>query len=67
MKILLIALLLWGSEKNIVIEKAGLSEGRKTYHVKVGDKMYEYMYSEEIAQSIKTGVWEYNEYLTFKK
>jgi len=61
MKALLIALLLWGSNDKVVIEKAGDVEGRKTYHVKVGDKTYEYMYAEEIAHALTTGDWVYNE------
>lgn len=61
MQIILFILLLWGSEKKIVIQEADKVEGRQTYHVKVGKKTYQYMYAEEIANSLKTGVWEYNE------
>ena len=62
MQIILLILLLWGcDQKKVVIQNAGDVEGRKTYHVKVGKKTYEYMYAEEIANSLKTGVWEYNE------
>ena len=57
----MIALLLWGCNDKVVIENAGDVEGRKTYHVKVGDKTYEYMYAEEIANGLKTGDWLYNE------
>jgi len=66
MKILLIALLLWGCNDKVVIENAGDVEGRKTYHVKVGDKTYEYMYAEEISYGLTTGVWVYNEDLKTK-
>lgn len=61
MKILILALCLWGCNENVVIERAGDVEGRKTYHVKVGKKTYEYMYAEEIANALKTGDWVYNE------
>jgi len=62
MQIILFILLLWGcDQKKVVIQNAGDVEGRKTYHVKVGKVTYEYMYAEEIANSLKTGVWEYNE------
>ena len=62
MKALLIFLCLCGcNQKKVVIQNAGDVEGRKTYHVKVGNVTYEYMYAEEIANSLKTGVWEYNE------
>jgi len=61
MKALLIALLLWVCNDNVVIENAGDVEGRKTYHVKVGDNTYEYMYAEEISHGLTTGVWVYNE------
>lgn len=61
MQIILFILLLWGSEKKIVIQESDKVEGRQTYHVKVGKNTYEYMYAEEIANSLKTGVWEYNE------
>lgn len=67
MKILILTLLLWGSDKKVVIQKADKVDGRQTYHVKVGEKTYEYMYLEEISHSVKTGVWEYNEYLTINK
>jgi hypothetical protein len=66
MKTLLIALLLWGYNDNVVIENAGDVEGRKTYHVKVGDNTYEYMYAEEISHGLTTGVWVYNEDLKTK-
>ncbi len=61
MKALLIARCLWGCDDKIKIEKAGDVEGRKTYHVKVGNVTYEYMYAEEIANGLKTGDWLYNE------
>lgn len=61
MQIILLILLLWGSEKKVIIQEADKVEGRQTYHVKVGKVTYEYMYAEEIANSLKTGVWEYNE------
>ena len=62
MQIILFILLLWGcDQKKVVIQNAGDVEGRKTYHVKVGKVTYEYMYAEEIANSLETGVWEYNE------
>lgn len=62
MKALLIFLCLLGcDQKKVVIQNAGEVECRKTYHVKVGKVTYEYMYAEEIANSLKTGVWEYNE------
>jgi hypothetical protein len=61
MKVLLLALCLWGCNDKVVIEKAGEVEGRKTYHVKVGKSTYEYMYAEEIANALKTGDWVYNE------
>jgi hypothetical protein len=61
MKALLIALCLWGCDDKIKIEKAGDVDGRKTYHVKVGRKTYEYMYAEEIANALTTGDWVYNE------
>jgi hypothetical protein len=67
MKALLIALLLWGCNDKVVIENAGDVEGRKTYHVNVGDKTYEYMYAEEIAHALTTGDWVYNEDLTINK
>jgi hypothetical protein len=67
MKALLIALLLWGSNDKVVIENSGDVEGRKTYHVKVGDKTYEYMYVEEISHGLTTGVWVYNEDLKLNK
>ena len=41
--------------KNIV-------DGRQTFSVQIGDSLFmDYMYPEEIAQSLKTGVWQYNE------
>ena len=61
MQIMLFILLLWGSEKKVIIQESDKVEGRQTYHVKVGKVTYEYMYAEEIANSLKTGVWEYNE------
>jgi hypothetical protein len=67
MKALLISLCLWGCDDKIKIEKAGDVEGRKTYHVKVGLKTYEYMYAEEIANALKTGDWVYNEDLKLNK
>jgi hypothetical protein len=67
MKALLIALLILGCNDKVVIEKAGDVEGRKTYHVKVGKKTYEYMYAEEIAHALTTGVWVYNEDLKLNK
>jgi hypothetical protein len=67
MKILLIALLLWGCNDKVVIQNAGEVEGRKTYHVKVGKVTYEYMYAEEISQGLTTGDWVYNEDLKLNK
>jgi hypothetical protein len=67
MKILLIALLLWGCNDKVVIQNAGDVEGRKTYHVKVGKVTYEYMYAEEISHGLTTGVWVYNEDLKLNK
>jgi hypothetical protein len=62
MKALLIFLCLCGcGQKKVVIQNAGDVEGRKTYHVKVGNVTYEYMYAEEIANGLKTGDWLYNE------
>jgi hypothetical protein len=66
MKILLIALLLWGCNDKVVVQNAGEVEGRKTYHVKVGKVTYEYMYAEEISHGLTTGVWVYNEDLKTK-
>ncbi len=68
MQIILFILLLWGcDQKKVVIQNAGDVEGRKTYHVKVGDKTYEYMYAEEIAHALTTGDWVYNEDLKLNK
>jgi hypothetical protein len=67
MKTLLIALLLWGCNDKVVIENTGDVEGRKTYHVKVGEKTYEYMYAEEISHGLTTGDWVYNEDLKLNK
>jgi hypothetical protein len=36
-------------------------EGRQTFTVIVDGKTMEHMYAEEIAKSLQTGVWEYNE------
>lgn len=67
MKALILALCIWGCEKKVIIQEANKVEGRQTYHVKVGKKTYEYMYAEEIANALKTGVWVYNEDLTINK
>jgi len=40
MQIILFILLLWGSEKKVIIQEADKVEGRQTYHVKVGKKTY---------------------------
>lgn len=53
----------FGIHKNsdVVIRKSDLVEGRQTFTVIVDGKTMEYMYAEEIAKSLQTGVWEYNE------
>jgi len=53
----------FGIHKNsdVVIRKSDLVEGRQTFTVIVDGKTIEYMYAEEIAKSLQTGVWEYNE------
>jgi hypothetical protein len=53
----------FGIHKNsdVVIRKSDLVEGRQTFTVIVDGKTMEHMYAEEIAKSLQTGVWEYNE------
>lgn len=48
-------------KSDVVIIKSDLVEGRQTFTVIVDGKTMEYMYAEEIANSLRTGVWEYNE------
>jgi len=36
-------------------------EGRETYHLIVDNKVYEYVYKEEVENFYKTGVFTYNE------
>lgn len=48
-------------KSDLVIRKSYLVEGRQTFTVIVDGKTLEYMYAEEIAKSLQTGVWEYNE------
>lgn len=48
-------------KSDVVIRKSDLFEGRQTFTVIVDGKTMEYMYAEEIAMSLKTGKWEYNE------
>lgn len=51
-------------KSDVVIRKSDLVEGRQTFTVIVDGKTFEYMYAEEIAKSLQTGVWEYNEDLS---
>lgn len=51
-------------KSDVVISKSDLVEGRQTFTVIVDGKTFEYMYAEEVANSLRTGVWEYNEDLT---
>lgn len=48
-------------KSDVVISKSDLVEGRQTFTVIVDGKTFEYMYAEEIAKSLQTGIWEYNE------
>lgn len=55
-------------DKIVRIIKRGKCEGRPTYHVYFASgKLMQYMYREEIEQCKKTGIWKYDESLTFKK
>lgn len=48
----------------IVVIPVGDVDGRKKYDVVISDEnVKESMYPEEIAQSLNTGVWQYNEML----
>lgn len=48
---------------DVIIKKSDMVEGRQTYTIVIGDTIIEHMYAEEIAYSLNTGVWQYNEYL----
>ena len=55
-------------ESKIRIIRQGTHEGRKTYKVILpSGVVYQYMYAEEIKESIKKGTWQYNEDLIIKK
>ncbi len=45
--------LIVGADQKFIATGMDKVEGRQTYHVKVGKKTYEYMYAEEIANSLK--------------
>ena len=50
---------------SIIIVPSDTAEGRPTFTVYFSDgKALDYMYAEEIAQSLKTGKWQYDEDLT---
>lgn len=75
--IFVIAISLFGCSRNsddvvvnkseVVIHTSDMVEGRQTYTVVLGDTIVEHMYAEEIAQSLITGVWGYNEDLKIKQ
>ena len=41
-------------------------EGRETYHLIVNNKVFEYVYIEEVKNFYKTGTFVYNEDLVFE-
>ena len=46
----------------VIYPTMNVVDGRQTFSVVIGDKYaIDYMYPEEIANALKTGVWEYNE------
>lgn len=46
----------------VIYPTMNIVDGRQTFSVIIGDKYaMDYMYPEEIAESLKTGKWEYNE------
>lgn len=46
----------------VIYPTMNIVDGRQTFSVIIGDSVaIDYMYPEEIAQSLKTGKWEYNE------
>jgi hypothetical protein len=50
--------------KRIVLEFADTIDGRPTYNVLLSDtSQFDCMYPEEIANSLNTGTWHYNETL----
>ena len=45
----------------VIYPTKNIVDGRQTFSVIIGEYAMDYMYAEEIAQSLKTGKWEYNE------
>jgi hypothetical protein len=56
-------------KQHVIVLNAGKSaDGRKLYNVFFSDgKVLEFMYNEEVKHGIKTGIWEYNDFLVFNK
>ena len=51
----------------VIIPTDNYVDGRQTFNVRIeGKAAMEYMYAEEIANSLITGVWDYNEDLRVK-
>ena len=45
----------------VLVQKSDMVDGRQTYTIVLGGTIIEHMYAEEIAYSLNTGVWQYNE------
>jgi len=52
------------NDRIVIFPTTNYVDGRQTFSVIVNNRAYDYMYPEEIAQALKTGVWEYNEDLS---
>lgn len=51
----------------VIYPTMNIVDGRQTFSVIIGkDYAMDYMYPEEIAEALKTGIWEYNEDLRVK-